>query len=447
MASAVEHVSGGVGSLGGIAAVTDQESRARYAIDGVLPRAVVYPSSAEETASVLASAAERGLAVVPCRNATQLDIGAPPGRYDAALSLKNMASVWYYEPADLVITVEAGMKFGDFQHFVGRDGLWLPLDPPGGAGASIGGILATNAAGPLRILHGTPRDMTLGMKIATVEGKVIKAGGRVVKNVAGYDLGKSLVGSWGTLGVIVEATLKLFPRPARRETYTLIGPTLDRVREFRRNILASPIAPLRMAYLSDETSAAPRTSASQPEGFEIWIEAGGSERVMARISSEIEAIAKSMGSALAPVESERATAVWERISDFRNALARAHPDAVVLKASLPVAQMEAFLGRALSITGGAGVRTASVSYLGGETVYLGLVPRNSEWPAEATVAQLRAAAEEFGGAMIVERAPAELKRRVSAWGETKDDFAVMQRLKKVWDPKGILSPGRFIGGL
>ena len=136
-------------------------------------------------------ASEHHLAVIPRGNGTKISMGNPPRRYDVALSLAELNRIIHYEPADLTISVESGMNFGEIQNLAGRSGLWLPLDPRGGAESSIGGIIAANAAGPLRQGFGGPRDMVLGLKIATTDGKVVKTGGRVVKNVAGYDLGKT----------------------------------------------------------------------------------------------------------------------------------------------------------------------------------------------------------------------------------------------------------------
>ncbi len=161
------------------------------------------------------------------------------------------------------------MKLADFQHFVGRRGLWLPLDPAGGSRASIGGILATNSAGPLRLRYGAPRDMVLGMKIATTEGKVIKAGGRVVKNVAGYDLVRLLTGSYGTLGVIIEATFKLFPLPPERATFVFATRTLEIARNLRQRILHSPLEPLRMMLLDAKASTLAR--AHTPLAVEVSV--------------------------------------------------------------------------------------------------------------------------------------------------------------------------------
>src|SRR5208283_2789389 len=198
-----------------------------------------------------------------------------------ALSLRDMKRVIHYEPADLTVSVEAGMRFGDFQNLIGQSGLWLPLDPRGGADSSIGGIIAASAAGPLRQGYGGPRDMVIGLKIATTDGRIAKTGGRVVKNVAGYDLGKLLTGSMGTLGVIVEACLKLFPKPPERATFTMRAGTLGIARDLRRGILRSPLDPMRLVLLDAQAKALLEDSTQPPErpDAELWIELGGSHRV------------------------------------------------------------------------------------------------------------------------------------------------------------------------
>jgi glycolate oxidase FAD binding subunit len=430
--------------------VTDEGARQAFAVDGVAPHFVVYPPGAEETASALRFAAEQGLGVIPCRNGTKLSIGNPPRKYDVALNVKELNRVWHYEPADLTVTVEPGMKFGDFQHFVSRHGLWLPLDPAGGAKASIGGIVATNSAGPLRFCYGAPRDMVLGLKIATSEGKIIKTGGRVVKNVTGYDLAKLLIGSYGTLGVIVEASFKLFPRPAELATFVLRPGTLGIAREIRRGVLASPLTPMRMALLNARGAALVRKGMaldSAPGGPEVWIEFGGSARVLDRCANELDQMGRGVGAAPQRVPEDAAETVWERIADFRAWLAASHPQLVAMKAALPDSASEEFLSLAEQMAENEKIPLASVSYMGVGTVRLALLERPSTAAVEGFLIRLRGSAENLRGALILEEAPAELKARVEVWGESGDDFEMMRKLKSVWDPKGILSPGRFVGQL
>jgi glycolate oxidase FAD binding subunit len=430
--------------------VADSAACAALSVDGKAPQCIVYPASAEEVAATLRRAAELDLGVIPCRNGTKLGVGNPPRRYDVALSLKEMNRVWHYEADDLTVTVEPGMKFGDFQHFVGRQGLWLPLDPPGGARASLGGIVATNATGPLRLCYGAPRDMVLGMKIATIEGKVVKAGGRVVKNVAGYDIAKLLIGSYGTLGVIVETSFKLFPLPSERETFVIAAGTLGIGRDLRRRILQSPLTPLRMVLLN--ARAAELTLTGTPlerpvKEPEIWLEMAGSPRVMERCHRELEDLAKAAGTPLQRLASENAESVWTRISDLQSWMPSRSPGVVILKALLPDASSEELMSRAEQEAENDKALLASFAQLGVGVLHLCLLSEAATPAISGLIRRLRSATESLGGVLIVERCHWDIKDRVDAWGSPGDDFAVMKKIKETWDPKGTLSPGRFLGRL
>lgn len=430
------------GIVGEPHASADAEICATFAVDGTTPNCVVYASSGEQVAEVLKLAADHDLAVIPSRSRTKLDVGAPPKRYDVALCAKDMNQVWYYEPDDLVMSVGPGMKFGDLQHFLARHKLWLPLDPAGGERASVGGILATNSAGPLRLRYGAPRDMVLGLKIATVEGKIIKTGGRVVKNVAGYDLGKLLVGSYGTLGVIVEATFKLYPQVPERATWIIEPRTLSAAREFRKSLLRSHLRPLRAALL-DARTAALFNAKNEGNGAgpvpQIRLEAGGSPRVMARYSDELARLASGVGASIRCAEGD-AAAAWDSIADFGRYVVLERGFPIVLKACLPSAAAEEFLERAEKEGQTEKCEIAGLVQLGVGIVELGQT-------APGLISRLRQIARDLGGSLIVERCPAELKSQIDVWGPTRDDFEMMRKLKAAWDPKGTLSPGRFAGGL
>lgn len=451
MTTAVESARAEFASLlGEERVVRDAATCATLAVDGKLPACVVYPTSAEQVAAVLQCAADHDLAVIASRNATKLGMGNSPRRYDVALSLKEMNRVWHYEPADLTVSVEPGMKFGDFQHFVGRHGLWLPLDPPGASKASLGGILATNASGPLRLSYGAPRDMVLGMKIATTEGTVIKAGGRVVKNVAGYDLCKLLVGSYGTLGVIVEASLKLYPLPAERTTFVLPTGTLGIARDLRRRLLHSPLQPMRMVLLDAVASTLVRAGsplAAEVREPELWVEVGGSTRVIERCARELETLGRAAGAPVSRLETESAVTAWARIADFRAWLADAYPGLVTMKAALPIAAGEEFLSRAQQEAENEKVRLASFGQIGVGIVHLCLLEETRAPGIASLIGRFRSAAEGLGGTLVVERLHPDLKGHLDVWGSPGDDFETMRKLKNLWDPKGILSPGRFVGGL
>jgi glycolate oxidase FAD binding subunit len=427
--------------------LVDPAACAAFSVDGKIPDCVVAPSTAEQVAAVLRYSSEHHLALIPRGKGTKLSMGNPPRRYDVALSLGELKRVIHYEPADLTISVEAGMTFGKFQNLVGQSGLWLPLDPRGGAEASIGGIIAANAAGPLRQGFGGPRDMVLGLKIATTDGKIAKTGGRVVKNVAGYDLGKLLTGSFGTLGVIVEASLKLFPKPPERATFAMRAGTLGIARDLRRSILRSPLDALRLVLLDSPATALLDVSAQAQEhtGPELWIELGGSHRVIERCAFELRRLASAVGAPLVRVEG--AEKAWEHVSNLAHWLQQKYRDVTVVKAALPVVASEEFLSRAQQEADAERIALASFAQVGVGIVHVCTLQETLNASVAGLVARLRQAATDLGGTLVIEHCPVDLKGHVDVWGAGGDDLDAMRKMKLSWDPNEVLSPGRFVGGI
>jgi glycolate oxidase FAD binding subunit len=433
--------------LGPSQVLVDPTACATLAVDGKVPDCAVAPATAEQVAAVLHYASKHHLALIPYGNGTKLSIGNPPRRYDVALLLRELKRISHYEPADLTISVEAGMTFGEFRDLVGRSGLWLPLDPSGGAESSLGGIIAANAAGPLRQGFGGPRDMVLGLKIATTDGKVVKTGGRVVKNVAGYDLGKLLTGSFGTLGVIVEASLKLFPKPPERATFTLRAGTLGIARDLRRSILRSPLEALRLVLLDSTAVALLDDSIPAPERpeAELWIELGGSHRVIERCMLELRQLASAVGTTL--VRREGAEEAWGHVSNLARWLPPRYRDVTVLKAALPLVASEEFLSRAQQEAESERIALASFAQVGVGIVHLCALQGALGASFAGWVARLRQAAIDLGGTLVIEHCPADLKLSVDVWGACGDDLEAMRKMKAAWDPQEVLSPGRFLGGI
>ena len=422
-----------------------------FAVDGQTPEYVVYPGSAEEVAQTLEYAAEHGLAVIACGGGTKLGIGNPPRKFDVALCTRNITNVRYYEPSDLTAGVGAGMALDDLQDLLKADGLWLPLDRSGSGKATLGGVIATNASGPLRHFYGTPRDMVVGMQVATTQGKLIRTGGRVVKNVAGYDLGKLLIGSHGTLGVITEVNLKLFPLPAERQTFVLSTGTLGIARDVRRSILTSPIEPLRMVLLDAETAGHVHDGA-QPDRLkkpepQIWLEAGGSRSVIDRTLKELDTLGRAVGARVHSYEREGAEVAWQKISDFGHWICERHPGVVVLKGTVPIAHSEELLSLAQQEAQNEKIRLASVVNPGVGILHLALLDLKNAAQAAGLISRIREAAEKSGGALVVVSAAADVKAQVDVWGIPGSGSELMRKLKATWDPKGTLAPGRFVDGI
>ena len=452
MSRKAEAVWAGLSEIVGESQLSAEASlRETFAVDGQIPDCVVHPDSAEQVAQTLEYAAGHGLAVIACGGATKLGIGNPPGKFDVALCTRNINKVRYYEPADLTAGVGAGMALDELQNLLKADGLWLPLDRSGSGRATLGGVVATNASGPLRHFYGAPRDMVVGMQVATTEGKLIRTGGRVVKNVAGYDLGKLLIGSYGTLGVITEVNLKLFPLPAERQTFVLSTGTLGIARDVRRSLLTSPVEPLRMVLLDAETAGLVHSGA-QPDRLkkaepQIWLEAGGSQSVIDRTLKELDALGRAVGAKVHTYEREDAEKAWQAISDFSNWIGNRYPGAVVLKGTMPIAHSEEFLSLAQQEAQNEKVRVASVALLGVGILQLGLLGLQSATQAAGLISRIRKAAEKSGGALGVISAAADVKAQVDVWGAPRTGLELMRNLKAAWDPKGTLAPGRFVDSI
>ena len=212
-----------------------------FALGDRAPRTVVRPETPQAVAETLRQASAAGQAVVPWGAGTKQGWGNAPRAYDLALDLSALDRILEYEPADLVVTVQAGTPLAALQRRLGEAGQFLALDPPFAASATLGGTLATNASGPSRLLYGTARDLVLGMQVATPAGDLVKSGGKVVKNVVGYDLNKMHIGGLGTLGVMTEVTFKVHPLPRAEATvgatFGALGPAHEVAGRLFRSVL------------------------------------------------------------------------------------------------------------------------------------------------------------------------------------------------------------------
>jgi glycolate dehydrogenase FAD-binding subunit len=385
-----------------------------HAIDGLQPALIVSPSSQTDVAAVLGIASEAGAAVAPRGGGTQTALGGAPERYDIALDLTGLDALVENEPADLTVTVEAGMRLSELQRRLGAHGQWLPLDPSLPDEATIGGILAANASGPARIRYGSARDLVIGMTVALANGDLVKSGGRVVKNVAGYDMAKLHIGALGTLGVITQASFKVAPLPVD-ESFVAIDGELEKLTTLAADVIEARL-PLLGLVLTKQASAADWTLA---------VRTGGGEAAVERSQHEIGRLAVAAGLTDAPITAS----VWR--------LATHLSGEVVARVTASTTQLRELADE---------IKTAN-----GEICALpGIGVATAAWastPDAKTLAALRTHCNAVGGALILERAPVELKREAGVWGATRGDFALMQRLKHEFDPNRVLNPGRFIGGI
>lgn len=410
----------------------------RFMTKGVETSAlVVEPATFEEVGEVLRLAECERWTVAPAGASTWLDAGEARAPSNIVLKTTRMSRLVEHEPADLVATAEAGLTLAEFNREVGRAGQRLPLDPPGdGRVATLGGVVATGAVGAQGLGYGAPRSHVLGMRVALAGGRRLRAGGRVVKNVAGYDLCKLFTGSHGTLGVILEITFRLRPRPRRAATLVVRSAELRPLLEAGRALCGSQLLPVAVELLSPPLAA--EVCAIDDGRFCLLARCAGTEGAveyqLARASELVEGFMKE-GAAEAVEEDE---GLWTRLSST----CQRRNGTLDWRASVLPSALGSLLarlggddedGRALRWHAGAGDGRLRV-----------FDDAQATDGAVALLRELRAAARAAGGSLVVERAPEQLKRALGAWGLTESSEFLLRRLKEQLDPSDTFSPGRFV---
>ncbi len=433
---------------------TDPQVLSRYAMDGRLPHAAVLPGSAEEIAEVVRLARAEKLALVPVGSGTKLGLGMPPSRYDVAVDCSRLDRIVAYDPDDLTLGVEAGMRVAALDAVLARHGQMLPLEMPFFDAMTIGGMLASGSSGPQRQLYGAPRDFLLGAEFVTGEGRRAKSGGRVVKNVTGYDFHRLLIGSLGTLAIFTVANFRTFPRPPARALFVISFAALNGALALRRALAQSSLTPtaLELASPALVRLLTPNAALVPPGHWAMLVLVGGDATVVERHARDIERMARSASmTALARLDAESMNPLWTRLREFPSLAREVSPAPTLVKCNTLPSELDTLAARAEHLAGRHRLPCALL-LRGVGILYVLLLPEEA---GEETLARLAAAAEELlqtgaeHGSAVVEACPAELKRVVHVWGSTgrRNDLELMRRLKQVFDPDHVLSPGRHIGGL
>ena len=391
------------------------------AIDGVVPTCVVEPSGVEEVSEVLRAASERGLKVAPRGGGTQLTLGGPPESLDIVLSLARLDRLLDHAAGDLVAHVEAGMPMGRLAALLADAGQQLALD----GGGTVGGVIAANTSGPRRLRNGMTRDLLIGITVVLADGTITKAGGRVVKNVAGYDLCKLYTGSLGTLGVIVEAVFRLHPLLEATRTVRIETTNPSKAGEVVQAILHSSLV-LSSLELEAATSRDDSTLVAIFEGVEAGVEAQAATLVqLVGAHGRAEIVTEIADSA---VEPERPVAP------------------TTIKVSVGPAALPAVLRTAREATSLVGLDARVHGHAASGVTYVELPEADARAHADV-VAALRRRLGSMGGSVVVVRAPLAVKQIADVWGEVGDALLLMRRVKARFDPARTLNPGRFVGGI
>jgi len=368
----------------------------------------IVPGSEEELAECLAEASRLNRRVTICGNSTKDRMGGPISPSDVIISTRALNQVAQYNPRDLTISVGAGISFCELSRVLAEHRQMIPLDPPFSERATIGGIVAANSSGPRRRLYGSARDMVIGMTFATLEGKLIRTGGMVVKNVAGLDMGKLMIGSFGTLAVVTSLNFRLHPMPAGTRTFVQDFDQITDAMTARDEVLKGRLQPAAVDIIKSAGT------------YRLAIQAGGSPAVLDRYSRELPRARV--------LESEDEEALWRGIREATPQFLSEHENGAVLRVSCVLSDV----GRVLDTL------PVQASARAGSGVCYGYFERaaNLQHPGIGT--------------SVVEFAPQHYRESSELWPgralmESGNDFAMMKKIKEMFDPQGLLNRGRLYG--
>ena len=395
------------------------------AIDGVVPRVVAQPESAEDVASILASASQERASVVIRGGGTKVAWGRTPSPIDIVLSTKRLDKLVAHEYADLTATAQAGARIDDVNRELARHGQWLPIESPF-EGATIGGAVATNDSGPLRHRYGTPRDLLIGIRLALADGRLIKSGGNVVKNVAGYDLGKLMSGSFGSLAAIVSATFKLTPLPPASAT---VIATFDNAAALVAAF--SSITGSQLEASTCEVHASALHSPARAGHYHLLLKF---ESTAGALNAHVQKARALVGGA----HCEVVTAATESGAWRDHGRALWTPPGMVVKA----AWLPASLGSVLGFLGEMRADGTDVELSGRAALGSGLFRIDGDASTQrASVEHMRSRPDLFRHVVVL-RASSELKQKIDVWGPLGDAATLGAAVKRALDPQGILNAGR-----
>ena len=432
----------------------------KYAVDGVAPSAVVKPASVEEVAEMVRFAKSEKLALIACGNRTKLGIGMPPARYDFALDMTGLNRIAYYDPDDLTLSVDAGIGLADLAETLAKENQFVPLAVPFFEECTVGGTIASGIGSMLRNSYGSGRDFLLGAEFVNDAGALTKSGGRVVKNVTGYDLHKLLIGSLGTLAVITRLNFRTFPIPQSCGRLVATFSSNEAILKFQAAIAKSPLTPNSFQILGPEAAQrlgefeqerdAPLPSWFAPGHWHVCVGFEGAEPVLRRYSSDLVQYAKQSGAASCHLlEKSVSESLGGGLRELLKLLSWSGPAATVFKIDmLPAFPVDIL--RLRELANRLAIPCAIFANLPGP-LYFALERKALDDGSIATLAQIASSVFEYAashsGQASILFCHAELKRLVNVWGPARKDAELMRRVKTAFDPQNIFAPGRFVAGI
>ena len=429
--------------VGGENAVQDPHVLESSAVDGVIPKIVLFPENIEQISGIMKAASRAGASVAPTGSGTKRGIGNKPIGADILLSTRKLNRVIAHESSDLVATTECGIALSDLQsHLVGKN-QFLPVDPPHvRGGATVGGIIATNDSGPLRLRYGTSRELLIGMKAVRADGGIFKGGSKVVKNVAGYDMPKLFVGSLGTLGIIAEATFRLYPVPESSETYIACFESVGEAHDTVRSLISSNLVLNALEHMNPRLAAGITERLGLGSDFNRYTLAVRIMNVSRAVSDQIKtvsSISQRNGGKGLIIEARNEEAFWHEVREFP--WGSSDGAFAVLKAGVLISDVPRVFILLDELSDKYGIRARAAARAGNGIVIIS-IDGDSE-SIVSSVNALRQFSESAGGSLVVREASPDIKPVLDVWGAVGSSLGLMKRIKSAFDPGNILNPGRL----
>jgi glycolate oxidase FAD binding subunit len=430
--------------------VLDPARLEAVAVDGLLPRAIVRPQTNEQAAELLKYASSNGLKVAIRGGGTKTALGNPISALDLVLSTERLNVVLEYSPADLMIGVQAGANLQQIQNQLELNGQYLPVEGPLSSRATIGGAAAAATSGPSRLTYGPARDWVIGVHFALPEGIIAKGGGRVVKNVAGYDLMKVFVGSLGTLGLILDLNFKLMPLPPATGTLVVTFNKVQAACETALRIIDAGLFPYALTVLDNRAARSLGLDAPEQSAI-LLVEARNTAQAVERQLRDMSELCRQQGSVRIERidEADAQKKLWRAVTDYAYTAPLDPAKSAILKAGILPNTTATVLELAHDLAAGQDVEISAVGHPGHGISYLTLAYED-EAAALQIIKEITRQAEAERGSLTVERAPLSLKRQLGdVWGSALSDgeLKLMRGIKDKLDPQNTLNPSRFVAGI
>ncbi len=426
----------------------DDERLDDYLVDGKNSKFRVIPENIGQISEIMKLAFRENLKVVPYGSGTKINIGNIPSRVDLLLSLSKLNKILEFNPDDLTVSVETGIKVSDFNRFLSEKGLFLPVDPPFADKCTIGGITAVDSNGPMRLKFGKIKDMVTAMKIILSDGSIVKTGARVVKNASGYNISRLYIGSMGTIGIIAEISLKLHPFPESEKNALLFFNDISDFINFCESVRDSFLIPSYLEYLS------PSFVRFLPKGIvENFVKNyhlsligfdGFSETVDWQLE-QIKVLSKKNNCQKTFIPFDAGNSLLSHIRNFYLLFA----DSLIFKVSVVIPEFKNVLHKIKSLPFENKFQEAVLSHFGSGIIYV-IYPLdniNDDNKVIELINMVEDIAIDSGGNFMIEDIPLKFKEKVSVWGRKNKNSKIMKRIKEQFDPNNILNPGRFVGGI